>query len=219
LNTEKKNKLYFYSNPANAFDFYCIFKKSNFERLYSDGIFIPVILSFFGKNIKRMSPDLTSFANNVFNDAISNNLKVLFIGGESQEICSFRSNISSLYPKLSFANIDGYKCNFEIYKNYVKSYQPNILFVGLGFPKQELLLLELNECYSPFVGYTCGAFISQTSQKKIYYPYLINQLNLRWLYRALTCHHVRKRLIIDYPKFIFKFLTDSKFRYFILNTF
>ena len=95
----------------------------------------------------------------------------------------------------------------------------SILFVGLGFPKQELLLLELNECYSPFVGYTCGAFISQTSQKKIYYPYLINQLNLRWLYRGLTCQHVRKRLIIDYPKFIFKFLTDSKFRYFILNTF
>ena len=106
-----------------------------------------------------------------------------------------------------------------VYKNYVKNYNPNIIFVGLGFPLQERLLLYLSKFHSPFTGYSCGAFISQTAQSKMYYPYIINKLNMRWFYRAILCKHVRKRLLIEYPKFFFKFLTDSRFRNFIIDSF
>ena len=214
-----KNSLYFYANPANAYRFYCTYQDADYKKLYSDGIFIPIILKFFGKSVERISPDLSSLAKTVLNDAIDKNYKVLFIGGTPDNISSFRSNLSSLFPKLLFSNIDGYQSDYKVYKNYVKNYNPNIIFVGLGFPLQERLLLYLSKFHSPFAGYSCGAFISQTAHSKMYYPYIINKLNMRWFYRAILCKHVRKRLLVEYPKFFFKFLTDSRFRTFIIESF
>ena len=48
---------------------------------------------------------------------------------------------------------------------------------------------------------TCGGFLSQcaVSNDLIYYPNLINKLNLRWLYRIFSEAHVLRRFILDYP--------------------
>ena len=50
--------------------------------------------------------------------------------------------------------------------------------------------------------FTSGAFVSQTKEKIDYYPNLVNKFHLRWAYRALYNSHVRKRLLIEYPRFV-----------------
>ena len=70
--------------------------------------------------------------------------------------------------------------------------------MGAGIQEEIALLLQQEILMTDI--YTSGAFITQSSEKLDYYPFLINFLNLRWLYRAIKVSHVRKRLFSDYPR-------------------
>ena len=56
----------------------------------------------------------------------------------------------------------------------------------------------------PFIGITCGGYLYQSFYSKKYYSDKVDRMNLRWLIRALRHSHVRKKLIIDYPKFLLR---------------
>ena len=206
-------------NGANAYEFFINKDKFNYTKLYSDGIFLTHLLNLFGKDCVRTSFDFTSLAANVLEDAQSSGNSILFIGGLESELNSFSNNILQLYPLLKFNCIHGYHHDYSVYFNFIINNKPSIIIIGLGFPKQELFLRNIVKYYDNFIGYTCGAFISQTSIKSQYYPRLVNKLNLRWFYRATFNSHVRKRLLFDYPRFLLKFLFCRDFRNLILNSF
>ena len=80
------------------------------------------------------------------------------------------------------------------------------LVVGMGTPLQEETAIQAQDLGFDGIVFTCGGFIYQTSQKGDYYNPIIKKLNLRWLQRFVENKTVRKRVFIDYPKNIIKYL-------------
>src|SRR5690606_14863225 len=96
---------------------------------------------------------------------------------------------------------DGYFSDQEQIKikAKIKELSPDLIFLGMGSPKQEELAIVLKN--PKLTVYTCGAFISQTANYGVnYYPYLINKLHLRWLYRIFKEKGLVRRYLIEYPK-------------------
>jgi N-acetylglucosaminyldiphosphoundecaprenol N-acetyl-beta-D-mannosaminyltransferase len=79
----------------------------------------------------------------------------------------------------------------------------------MGTPYQEdFALLAKKFLKSSFI-ITCGGFLTQTSIRPDYYSPLVKRLGLRWLQRAIYHKHVRRRLIVDYPKFMIRYIVGK----------
>jgi N-acetylglucosaminyldiphosphoundecaprenol N-acetyl-beta-D-mannosaminyltransferase len=78
----------------------------------------------------------------------------------------------------------------------------------MGTPAQEEFAIYLKE--HGFVSYifTCGGFITQTAKHTDYYKDVVKKINLRWLQRATDYKHIRKRLFINYPINIVRYLIE-----------
>ena len=85
----------------------------------------------------------------------------------------------------------------------------SFVICGMGTPHQESFGLLLKNAKGSIKQiYTCGGFLHQSSESIEYYPKWINRLNLRWLYRAIKEDYVLKRLLVQYPQFLFVALFD-----------
>jgi N-acetylglucosaminyldiphosphoundecaprenol N-acetyl-beta-D-mannosaminyltransferase len=78
---------------------------------------------------------------------------------------------------------------------------PDIVFVGLGFPKQERLILHLRELFPAvwFVG--CGASITFAAREINRAPGLMQRLGLEWVHRLVKEPRrlARRYLVEDLP--------------------
>ncbi|SIR42461.1 WecB/TagA/CpsF family glycosyltransferase [Pontibacter lucknowensis] len=182
-----------------------------FDYLLADGWLFVAALRFAGIPAKRFSFDMTSMAFSVFNDAISNNKSIYFIGAKQAEIERFIKMIQQHFPKL---NILGYRDGYfsdnaerDETLECIKILAPDIVVAGLGVPLQEKFLVDLYHKGWSGQGYTCGGFIHQTIDRLNYYPDWINKFNLRMPYRFIKEPHFRKRLP-DYFKFLYAFTKD-----------
>ena len=63
--------------------------------------------------------------------------------------------------------------------------KPDIVLVGLGFPKQELFLLRAKQLLSSGVGIGVGGSFDVISQTVVRAPLWIQNLGYEWLYRGL----------------------------------
>jgi N-acetylglucosaminyldiphosphoundecaprenol N-acetyl-beta-D-mannosaminyltransferase len=185
-----------------------------FDNIYIDGILLVFFLRLFRiVKTKRTSFDMTTMAPKVFNEAITNDESIYFIGAKSDEIENAINNIKFLYPKL---NIVGYRNGYfnneneqNVTINHIIKKSPDIVVVGMGTILQEKFLLKLKNNEFRFNGFTCGGFLHQTAMKQRYFPPIINKLHLRWLYRAIKEPKVViKRLFIIVFKFPIFFIID-----------
>ena len=183
-----------------------------------DGIFFKIIFNIFSKykKVERTSFDFTSNAPEFFQEFIKNNSKVCFIGGTVREIEDFKKIIVSKY---SFFNRSGFysgyisEIGFKNWDEYLQSInlsKYDVFVLGLGAPLQEKIINLIHNLNDKPSTITCGGFLSQcaVSNDLIYYPNLINKLNLRWLYRIFSEAHVLRRFILDYPPSIFIIIYD-----------
>ena len=99
--------------------------------------------------------------------------------------------------------------------DYLKSLDDtffHIVLAGMGTPLQDEFLLRCKALLRFNRAFTCGGFISQTTEKLNYYPSIINRLNLRLPYRLLFEPHVRKRYVTTYPKFFIRYVLTKSWR-------
>lgn len=182
----------------------------SFDGFFSDGIYLIFFYNlFFKKKIKRVTFDMTSLAPVVFDYCINLDKKIYFLGGKQDEIEKFIRLINEKYPRLHVAGYqNGYNKDTALVIQQVREASPDIVIVGLGCPHQENFLVCLKETGWRGIGFTCGAFISQTQENIDYYPKFINTLNLRWLYRLVKERHTRQRFFNSYPIFPVVFIKD-----------
>ena len=185
-----------------------IHKLSN---IYVDGITLVWLLKFaYGFKIRRASFDLTSHAEELFSFCETTSYKFGMIGGTESEIESSVKFFSNRYPglKINFF-CSGYldeTNNQNLFNNLEGC---DFIICGMGTPKQEEFMISLKENFPKGkIIFSCGAFFSQTAQKGEYYHPLINKLNLRWVQRHFDSAEVRRRHLIEYPKFLYKFLKN-----------
>ena len=200
---QNKTKLFTCVNPTNYF--YIEGIKNSFFKIYSDGIFLTLLYNLrYKKTIYRNSMDDTSIMPVLFNYSKINNLSIFFVGCNSSQIMK---SVNSITRKYNLKNISGYSSGYHelpYLVDVVQNKKFDIIIAGLGSPKQEEFLVTLSDVINhPFIGITCGGYLYQSFYSKKYYSDKVDRMNVRWLIRALRHSHVRKKLIIDYPKFLF----------------
>lgn len=134
-----------------------------------------------------------------------NNRAVFFYGAEKEVLSDMKKNINREYPNLILAGmIDGYTDLSEkeiIVK--INEKEPDFLFVGLGFPKQEEWLERNIKKINCSVFQDVGGSFDVLSGKVKRAPNFFIKLNLEWLYRSLSSPRRMKR-IFQLPIFFVK---------------
>jgi N-acetylglucosaminyldiphosphoundecaprenol N-acetyl-beta-D-mannosaminyltransferase len=190
---------------------YNVFTK--FDYFYFDGILMTTVFNVLGaKKISRMSFDMTSLVPIVFSSAVQHDRSVYLIGTEPFKIGNAIANIKCEFPGLKVA---GYRHGYfksseekEQAMSEIVNLKPNIAIIGMGFPSQVLFAIELRERGFDGTIYTCGGFLQQIAESVNYYPFWINKLNLRWIYRICKEPRLIKRVAIYYPRGIIAILLD-----------
>ncbi len=200
----------------NPFSYLKLRKKvdlQTFDHITSDGIIIKKLSGIFlKKSVQRLSPDFSSYFNELFKQMSAAKTTVYFVGTLPSLIELSIQNIKNKFPSL---NIVGYRHGYfekkeeiEIHIKEVLDLDPDIIIVGMGSPLQEEYLIKLKGAGWHGRGYACGGFLHQSSKKADYYPNWINKMNLRWLYRIYNEPKLIKRYTIDYCYFLLIFFYD-----------
>ncbi len=184
---------------------------SRFNLVLSDGVMHTKLHNmFYPEKIERVSFDLSSIALEVLARAQEKGLSIAFIGTKSEYAKVLPKKLYDIFPNLNICYCrDGF-FNSDMERLIIHEIDdscPDILVVGMGTPLQEEFLLKcVDKLTSVKEFYTCGGFLEQTAVKGDYYPKIIKKTGLRWLYRALKHSHVRKRLVKEYPAFLYVYL-------------
>ena len=137
------------------------------------------------------------------NYIIKNKEKSFFLfGGTEQENSNAVSNLSSDL-EISINGIEGYSSNFK--KEMIQLKQADIVFVGVGMPKQELLILDYLKTIqsNKLVLFSCGGWIKQAAGLERSVPSLFALLKLEWIYRSFSREgHLKTRVLLPITKVI-----------------
>jgi exopolysaccharide biosynthesis WecB/TagA/CpsF family protein len=200
---------------VNPYSYYMIvdYPDSDNFTFFADGILLVKLHNLLSKEkISRFSFDFTSLAPVIFKFAIEKKYKVALVGGSADDIIKAKRLLSKKYKGLSIVySHDGYlQDNKETVLKELSSFSPEVIICGMGTPLQEGFI---NDCYmqidSMRLGFTCGGFISQIAENENYFHPFFDKLHLRWFQRFLRHGYVRKRVLIDYPIFLIKYIKEK----------
>ena len=153
--------------------------------------------------IERQSFDATSLFHPVLSYLNTHKKSICLIGGKPGVADIALSKMRDEYGDVKFKGaLDGYR-SFEEMTAWIKAQNPDVVLVGMGAPIQEKALLRLKQSGFAGLGFTCGGFFDQYASSSRYYPKLVDQFELRWLYR-LICEPRRlaRRYLVDYQTFV-----------------
>lgn len=134
-----------------------------------------------------------------------NQKRAFFYGAKPEVLEAAIENLQQIYPKLQIVGaIDGYtkKSDWEIIAEMNES-KTDFIFVGLGFPKQELWLAEHLDQLEAVVYQDVGGSFDVFSGFVKRAPDIFIKLNLEWLYRSLA-NPKRIGRIFQLPVFLWK---------------
>lgn len=157
----------------------------------------------------------SDFTAGLFDSGKINGYRVAVIGSQVQEIERLKSNydLPSLLhynPPMGFIN-----SNEEVNKcvEFVKQNQPELLFLAVGSPRQEILAHILKEQ----IDFSCKAFcigasIDFITGKEKRAPEVMQKFALEWLYRLFKDPIGKfKRYIVEGPKVFLLLFRDDFF--------
>jgi len=180
-------------------------KINSFDIRVPDGFPVAKASNFLYKN-KQKRVDGYNIFHKTIEKGLGNNLGHYFFGSSEETFLKLESRLLSKYPNI---NILGHYCppllSFEelTKEDFIfdlKEKNADIVWVSLGFPKQEefiYLLLKNNDIKSNFVG--IGAVFEWSAGTKIKAPEFLANLGFEWIFR-----------LVQEPKRLFK-------RYFVDN--
>src|SRR3989344_746283 len=196
LGNKKERKIF---NFLNLHDIYQWSNEPNFRKSllskaninFVDGFLISSILSL--KNFKRISRTRgPTFTKEVLsNQNFLKNQKHFFIGIEKEDINSLKRSFPHL-KKVSCYNLPYIKevkfSREELEKvlKKIKKESPDIIWVGIGSPKQNILSLELFERTNKGHFMNIGAGLDFFLGKKKEAPKIIQKVGIEWFYRLIT---------------------------------
>ena len=185
------------------------FKINSFDIRIPDGFPVAKASSFLYKN-KQKRVDGYNIFHRTIEKGLEENISHYFFGSNELIIKKLKSKLLSKYPNI---NISGYSCPpFLDYvdlidNNYIDDLiekKPDIVWVSLGFPKQEEfidLLLKKNMIESNFVA--VGAVFEWSAGTKIKAPEILANIGLEWIFRLLQePKRLFKRYFVDNFLFI-----------------
>ena len=190
----------------------------NFTIKTPDGFPVAKALSFFTKQKFSRVDGYKVFLQTI-NNGVSHGTKHYFFGNNERVVQLMISKLTQKYPDIK---ITGYLCPeflsadeiVKKYKKEIENVSADIIWVSLGFPKQEVFIDKIcNEIgiSANFVG--IGAVFEWVAGTKKKAPEWIANLGLEWLLRLVQDpKRLYKRYLIDNTLFILYFLRQVFFR-------
>lgn len=131
-------------------------------------------------------------------------LRVFFLGAKAHVIVKAIDNMSKQYPNM---NIVGYHHGYfdlidESVRDMIKAANPDLVFVALGYPKQELWIRRNLPIFEKGVFMGVGGSFDVWAGEVKRAPVFWRKLNLEWLYRLIKQPSRWKRMLF-LPRFIF----------------
>lgn len=129
--------------------------------------------------------------------------RVYFLGAKEEVLQSAVQNVQKRYPSI---NIVGSKNGYFDFSDYsiikeVKATQPDMVFVALGFPKQEQWIHQYLATASKGLLMGVGGSFDVLSGKSKRAPKVFIDLNIEWLYRLIKQPTRLKRMMV-LPQFL-----------------
>ncbi|MFL2548633.1 MAG: WecB/TagA/CpsF family glycosyltransferase [Gammaproteobacteria bacterium] len=183
-----------------------------------DGFPVAKALSIISKQ-KFLRVDGYNVFLKTIEDGLSKNSSHYFFGSNEYITKLMINNLEKLYPEIQ---IRGYMCPeimepdllVEKYKDEIKNINADIIWVSLGFPKQEIFIdkiIKITKNNSNFVG--IGGVFEWVAGTKKKAPEWAANMGFEWLLRLIQDpKRLYKRYLIDNILFVFYFLRQVFFR-------
>lgn len=124
--------------------------------------------------------------------ANKNGWKLFYLGAKPGVANLASEKLSNKYPNISFKVHHGYfntdpdSSDNSYILDLINSFQPNILMVGMGMPRQEKWIIEHFDDLQANVILNCGACFDYIAGEQKVPPRKIGRLGLEWLFRFLS---------------------------------
>lgn len=174
----------------------------------------------YGARIKKkpLKERVTGFdlSINMLRIANENNYSIYLLGGKDGIAKAAADNIKTDYPKIKIAGFHhgyfkGIHTGDENHQDETKiieeinSVNPDIIFVGLGFPKQEIWIDGNKDKIKARVIIGNGGVMDILSGNSKRAPEIYQKLGLEWLYRLIKePSRIKRQMVL--PKFVIKVL-------------
>lgn len=158
-----------------------------FDIVVADGAGIPIFSRFMGQHI-REHVGLPYVAEGLIDLAARKGYSVLLLGATKEVNMEAGRRLLEKYPSLKlYPGIDGYYPAAEEAEiaTRIKNLQPDILLVGMSFPKKEKFLLMWKDFLKVPVGIACGGYIDVLAGKTSLAPKVIERLAMSWFWRFI----------------------------------
>lgn len=171
------------------------------DLLLADGHPLLWISGLYGKKIKEKicGSDLTPVLCGL---AEKKGYSVFFLGAAQGIAKKAAENLKKTYKELNIAGtysppygFEKDKMEIEKMNNILKKSGADILFVGMGVPKQEIFIYENKAKYQIPMSFSIGGTIDFIAGKQKRAPKWVNHIGMEWFYRLL---HQPKRLFKRY---------------------
>ena len=191
---------------------------NNFTIKTADGFPVAKALSILNKQKFARVDGYKVFLRTI-EDGLNKNRSHYFFGSDENTTTLMIKNLKKVYPEIQ---ISGYICPeimdsdqlVEKYLDEVRNINADIVWVSLGFPKQEMFIDKLSQTIninSNFVG--IGGVFEWVAETKKKAPEWLANIGFEWLLRlAQDPKRLYKRYLIDNTLFVVYFLRQVLFR-------
>lgn len=112
--------------------------------------------------------------------------KIYLYGAQEEVVKNTEKELKKMFPKINIVGFCNGYCDEDIAFEDIKNKKPDILFVGLGSPKQEKFIIKYKEYLSSVkILMPVGGSFDVISKTKKRAPNWIIKCNIEWLYRLI----------------------------------
>jgi len=176
----------------------------NADFITPDGIGVVIGSKILGKKVKERLAgfDLMS---NLLKLSNEENYRVYFLGATHETIEQATKNIKKRYPKIDIVGFHhGYfeSTDPSIFED-IDNLKPDLIFIGLGFPRQEQWIFDHIKKVNKGVFMGVGGSFDVWAGKVKRAPIVWQRMNLEWLYRLIHQPSRWRRMLV-LPMFLGK---------------
>ena len=208
------HSLYLYQHDTKMREFYA---RANF--VYIDGMSIVLLGRFLGLPLRREHRvTLLDWFDPLMREASQQHWRVFFLGAKPEVASKVAEILSREFPGVQLQAAHGYfdtRCDRENESivSKILAYQPHVLIVGMGMPRQEHWVFEELERLEANVILTAGGIIDYVVGVIPTPPRWIGRLGLEWLYRLITePRRLWKRYLLE-PWFVLALIFHEWIKY------
>ncbi|UBH13770.1 WecB/TagA/CpsF family glycosyltransferase [Macrococcus armenti] len=156
------------------------------DLIVPDGIGIIKASKQLGRPMKARVPGI-ELMEGMLEVANRDHKKVFLLGSSKKTVKKCKKKLSVQFPNITFKSKHGYKeIDDQKTLQKLKDFEPDYVFVAMGFPKQESFIYFNQHHFKHTVFMGVGGSFDVFSGNVRRAPELFIKLNLEWLYRIMT---------------------------------